>query len=45
MLNRPPAERARTRELGFAQARSFSLSKWLDQLEIHYCQALALQEH
>ncbi len=44
VLTRSTAEQERIRELGYAQARRFQLEPWLDQLEFHYQQALALQE-
>jgi glycosyltransferase involved in cell wall biosynthesis len=44
VLTRSPAEQDRIRELGFAQVRQFELEPWLDQLESHYLNALALQE-
>jgi glycosyltransferase involved in cell wall biosynthesis len=44
VLTRSTAEQERIRQLGFAQARRFQLEPWLDQLESHYQQALALQE-
>lgn len=44
LLKRPPAERERFRQLGFAQTRRFQLSVWQDQLEAHYQRVLALQE-
>lgn len=44
LLAMSSAERERIRELGFAQARRFELSVWVDQLEAHYQRALALQE-
>jgi len=44
VLSRSAAEQEQMRELGFAQARRFQPEPWLDQLECHYQQALALQE-
>lgn len=44
VLMRSAAEKEQMRELGFAQARRFKPEPWLDQLECHYHQALALQE-
>ena len=44
VLSRSAAEQERIRQLGFAQARRFQLDPWLDELERHYHQALALQE-
>jgi len=44
VLTRSVAEQERVRQLGFAQARRFQYETWLDQLEIHYQQALALQQ-
>jgi glycosyltransferase involved in cell wall biosynthesis len=43
LLHRSIAEQDRIRQLGFAQASRYSMSHWLDQLEHHYRQALALQ--
>ena len=44
MLTCSAAELERMRQLGFAQAKRFQQEPWLDQLESHYQQALALQE-
>ncbi len=44
MLQRTPAEQAQVRQLGQAQARRFQSESWLQQLEAHYENALALQE-
>lgn len=44
VLSRSAVEKERMRQLGFAQARRFQLEPWLNQLESHYQQALALQE-
>ena len=44
VLHRSASEHDRMRQLGFAQASRFELESWLDQLESHYHQALALQE-
>ena len=44
VLSRSAADQEQMRQLGFAQARSFQLEPWLDQLERHYHQALALKE-
>jgi glycosyltransferase involved in cell wall biosynthesis len=45
VLSRSAAEQEHWRQLGFAQTRRFQLEPWLDQLESHYHQALALQEN
>jgi glycosyltransferase involved in cell wall biosynthesis len=45
VLQRPPTERQHAREQGLLQARRFHYSVWLDQLEVHYQRALAMQEH
>jgi glycosyltransferase involved in cell wall biosynthesis len=45
VLSRSAADQEQMRQLGFAQARCFQLEPWLDQLESHYQQALALQEN
>jgi glycosyltransferase involved in cell wall biosynthesis len=45
VLTRNAAEQEQRRQLGFAQARRFELDTWLDQLEIHYEKAQALQEN
>lgn len=44
VLSRSLSEQEKMRQVGFAQARRFQLDPWLDQLESHYQQALALQE-
>lgn len=40
VLNRSAAEQARCRQQGYQQAQRFSLAAFLDQLELHYREAL-----
>lgn len=44
VLNRSATDQDRIRQLGFAQVSHFQLEPWLDQLESHYHQAMALPE-
>jgi len=44
VLSRSVVDQERVRQLGFAHARGFQHETWLDQLEHHYQQALALQQ-
>jgi hypothetical protein len=44
LLQRSPLEQDRIRQLGILQAGRFNIDLWLDQLEQHYHQALALQQ-
>jgi len=44
VLQRSPVEQQRAREQGLRQASRFDHGQWLDQLELYYQRALALQE-
>ena len=44
VLQRSPAEQLAVRQQGFDQAHCFQYKRWLDQLEVHYQRALAVQE-
>jgi glycosyltransferase involved in cell wall biosynthesis len=44
LVSRPLDEQERMRDLGFCQAKRFTMNSWVDQLETYYQQALVLQE-